>query len=107
MGVCLRSCITDAKTVDQDIGGLLCVQRTNLVSCPPAMRELHMRIALLSLLLVSVSAFAAYDTLYSIQKCYPVIGKYEEIAMLTDMHHRWVAVTPPDYAKVFLPTTGY
>ena len=71
------------------------------------MRELHMRIALLSLLLVSVSAFAAYDTLYSIQKCYPVIGKYEEIAMLTDMHHRWVAVTPPDYAKVFLPTSIY
>ena len=66
-----------------------------------------MRIALLSLVLVSVSAFAAYDSLYSIRKCYPVIGKYEEIAMWTEMHHRWVAVTPPDYAKVFLPISVY
>ena len=71
------------------------------------MMELHMRIALLSLALVSLSAFAAYDTLYSIRKCYPLIGKYEEIAMLTAMHHRWVAVTPPDYAKVFLPISVY
>ena len=86
---------------------LLYVQRANLILCLAAMRELHMRIALLSLMLVSVSAFVAFDTVYSIRKCYPVVGKYEEIAMWTDMHHRWVAVTPPDYAKVFLPTTVY
>lgn len=70
-------------------------------------RNLPMRVALFSLLFVSVSVFAAYDSLYSIRKCYPVIGKYEEIAMWTEIHHRWVAVTPPDFAKVFLPTSVY
>jgi hypothetical protein len=66
-----------------------------------------MRLAFLSLVLISGSAFAVFDSLYSTRKCYPIIGKYEEIAMWTDAHHRWVAVTPPDYAKVFLPTSVY
>ena len=66
-----------------------------------------MRKALLMLGLISGSAFAVFDSLYSIRKCYPIIGKYEEIAMWTDAHHRWVAVTPPDYAKVFLPISVY
>ena len=66
-----------------------------------------MRIALLVLVLISGSAFAIFDSLYSSRGCYPIIGKYEEIAMWTDAYHRWVAITPPDYAKVFLPTAVY
>jgi hypothetical protein len=66
-----------------------------------------MRLAFLSLVLISGSAFAVFDSLYSTRKCYPIIGKYEEIAMWTDAHHRWVAITPPDYVKVFLPTSAY
>ena len=65
------------------------------------------RAALLSLVLSSGLAFVVFDSLYSIRKCYPIIGKYEEIAMWIDAHHRWVAITPPDYAKVFLPTSVY
>lgn len=35
------------------------------------------------------------------------MGKYEQIAFWSHEYHRWVAVTPPDYAKVFLPTSSY
>ena len=66
-----------------------------------------MRIALLLLVLISGSTFAVFDSLYSIRKCYPIIGKYEEIAMWAEAHYRWVAVTPPYYAKVFLPISVY
>ena len=65
------------------------------------------RIALLSFVLIAGSVFAVFDSVYSIRKCYPIIGKYEEIAMWTDAYHRWVAITPPDYVKVFLPTSAY
>lgn len=66
-----------------------------------------MRVALLLLVFISGSAFAVLDSLFSTRKCYPIIGKYEEIAMWTDAYHRWVAVTPPDYVKVFFPTSVY
>ena len=45
---------------------------------------------------------------YSIHRYPPAsMGKYEKIALWSHQYHRWVAVTPPDYAKVFLPTSGY
>ena len=37
----------------------------------------------------------------------PPLGKYEEIAIYSDLYHRWYQVTPPSYAKVFLPINGY
>jgi len=37
----------------------------------------------------------------------PPLGKYEEIAIYSDLYHRWYQVTPPSYAKVFLPIYGY
>ena len=37
----------------------------------------------------------------------PPLGKYEEIAIFSDLYHRWYQVTPPSYAKVFLPINGY
>ena len=39
--------------------------------------------------------------------CYSRMGKYEEIAVWSELYYRWGAVTPPYYAKVFLPTSGY
>ena len=45
---------------------------------------------------------------YQIRRYPPLpMGKYEEMAVWSDLYNRWVAVTPPDYAKVFLPTSGY
>ena len=60
----------------------------------------------LSLLSAPVMAFVL-DAYSDSRDCYSRMGKYEEIAVWSDLYHRWVAVTPPDYAKVFLPTSGY
>ena len=51
--------------------------------------------------------FQILDVYSDSRDCYSRMGKYEEIAVWSDLYHRWVAVTPPDYAKVFLPTSGY
>ena len=67
-----------------------------------------MRFTALVLLFVSIPAMAFVLDAYSDSRdCYSRMGKYEEIAVWSDLYHRWVAVTPPDYAKVFLPTSGY
>ena len=67
-----------------------------------------MRIILLALVFSSAPVLAFVSDAYSDSRdCYARMGKYEEIAVWSDLYHRWVAVTPPDYAKVFLPTSGY
>jgi hypothetical protein len=67
-----------------------------------------MRIILLGIALFSIPTFAFVLDAYSDSRdCYSLMGKYEEIAVWSDLYHRSVAVTPPDYAKVFLPTSGY
>ena len=70
----------------------------------------NMRKTIFSSLLLSVSlpAFAfVVDAYLDSRDCYSRMGKYEEIAVWSDLYHRWYVVTPPDYAKVFLPTSGY
>jgi len=37
----------------------------------------------------------------------PPLGKYEEIARWLDVYHRWYQVTPPTYAKIFLPENSF
>ena len=61
-----------------------------------------------TMVLVVVSAFLHFIDAYSIHRYPPApMGKYETMALWSHQYHRWVAVTPPDYAKVFLPTSGY
>ena len=57
--------------------------------------------------LLAIPMFQILDAYTDSRDCYSRMGKYEEIAVWSDLYHRWVAVTPPDYAKVFLPTSGY
>ena len=67
-----------------------------------------MRSTVLSILFLSIPAMAFILNAYTDSRdCYSHMGKYEEIAVWSELYHRWVAVTPPDYAKVFLPTSGY
>ena len=45
---------------------------------------------------------------YTILRYPPTLmGKYERIALMSHQYQRWVVAAPPDYAKVFLPTSGY
>jgi len=67
-----------------------------------------MRSTVLSILFLSIPAMAFILNAYTDSRdCYSRMGKYEEIAVWSELYHRWVAVTPPYYAKVFLPTSGY
>jgi hypothetical protein len=67
-----------------------------------------MKTLAVALSLLSAPAIAlVLDAYTDSRDCYSRMGKYEEIAVWSDLYHRSVAVTPPDYAKVFLPTSGY
>ena len=45
---------------------------------------------------------------YQIERYPPLpMGKYEQKAVWANVYYRWIVATPPDYAKVFLPTSGY
>jgi len=67
-----------------------------------------MRSTVLSILFLSIPAMAFILNAYTDSRdCYSRMGKYEEIAVWSELYYRWGAVTPPYYAKVFLPTSGY
>ena len=66
-----------------------------------------LRLVLISALVVAPICHYIFDSYTIYKHPPPPMGKYEEIAVWSDLYHRWVAVTPPDYAKVFLPTSGY
>lgn len=58
--------------------------------------------------LISVLAWHYVIETYSIERYPPLpMGKYEEIAVWSDIYDRWYAVTPPHYAKVFISKTDY
>jgi len=65
--------------------------------------------AMIILFLVGIGLIYQYVVNQYHMERYPPnsMGKYETMALWSHQYHRWVAVTPPDYAKVFLPTSGY
>jgi len=59
------------------------------------------------LIACSMIGLEIFDS-YQIERYPPLpMGKYEQKAVWADVYYRWVVATPPDYAKVFLPTSGY
>lgn len=70
---------------------------------------MHRYIFLLLLPLVVLVPICFYwtDAYSDSRGCYSTIDKYQQISALSEIYNRWHRVTPPDYVKVFLPTSGF